>query len=202
MFLIVTRHQGAVEWLRRQGVEGDVVSHTTPEMVKGRHVIGVLPYGLASLAKSYTALELPGLKPGQRGDELSPEAMDEAGARLVTYRVAEGRDGRWAIREEKRERLLLQAAKELNLKEKLYGLFGRSPGKLFVDPTTWPADEQSAWDPEDWEEWKWGKWANTRFLFEMEEEWANWKFALLTPGEALALKKSRGCDFDIDVAAL
>ena len=94
MFLIVTRHAGAVEWLRRQGVSGDVVSHATPQLVEGRHVIGVLPYNLASLAKSYTALELPGLKPGQRGDELSPEGMDEAGARLVTYKVAEGREGR------------------------------------------------------------------------------------------------------------
>ena len=202
MFLIVTRHAGAVEWLRRQGVSGDVVSHATPQLVEGRHVIGVLPYNLASLAKSYTALELPGLKPGQRGDELSPEGMDEAGARLVTYKVAEGREGRWAIREEKRERLLLQAAKEFGLKEKLYGYFSGAKGKIFADPATWPADERDAWNPGDWEEWVEGRWANTKFLFEIEETWADFKFALLTPGEALALKKSRGCDFDIDVAAL
>jgi putative CRISPR-associated protein (TIGR02620 family) len=86
--LIVTRHQGLVEWLRRNGVEGEVVTHVDdPEMLRGKDVYGMLPYNLGALAKSVTIVSLPSLKLEQRGKDLTPEEMDAAGATLETFSV-------------------------------------------------------------------------------------------------------------------
>ena len=86
--LIVTRHAGAVEWLRRQGIEGEVVAHVgDPEQVRGRVVYGVLPFYLASIAAEVVTIDMPGLRQDQRGQDLSPEEMDSAGATLRTYVV-------------------------------------------------------------------------------------------------------------------
>lgn len=88
--LIVTRHAGAVEWLRMRGIEGEVIEHATPGQVRGRHVYGILPLGLAVEASSVTAIDVPDLRPEDRGRDLSPEEMDAAGARLRTYVVLTG----------------------------------------------------------------------------------------------------------------
>ncbi len=85
--LIVTRHAGAVEWLRRRGIEGDVVAQVTAEQVRGRIVVGILPLHLAAEAQEVIALDMPGLKPEQRGKDLTPEEMDAAGATLTRYVV-------------------------------------------------------------------------------------------------------------------
>jgi len=85
--VIVTRHAGMVEWLSLHGVEGDVIAHATPEDVRGRDVYGILPLNLAAEAFTITTVDMPGLKPEQRGQDLSPAEMDEAGATMTTYRV-------------------------------------------------------------------------------------------------------------------
>lgn len=41
--VIVTRHQGAVEWLRRQGITGQVTGQATPDDVTGKVIVGNLP---------------------------------------------------------------------------------------------------------------------------------------------------------------
>jgi len=92
--VIVTRHGAAVEWLRRKGITGKVIAQATLEDVKGKDVIGVLPYWLGSLANSVTEISMPNLTLEQRqknaqGD-MSPEEMDEAGAKLVRYVVSQG----------------------------------------------------------------------------------------------------------------
>lgn len=86
--LIVSRHAGAVEWLRMRGITGPVVTHATPEDVRGRDVVGNLPLALAAEALTVTTIDLPDLPPEQRGKDLSPEEMDAAGACLATYQVA------------------------------------------------------------------------------------------------------------------
>ena len=86
-FVIVSRHAGAVEWLRRQGIEGKVIAHAAPEDVRGKVVIGALPLHLAALAERVGSIDMPGLTPAQRGQDLSPEEMDEAGAAIVWYEV-------------------------------------------------------------------------------------------------------------------
>ena len=85
--LIVTRHAGLVEWLRLHGVTGEVIPHATEENVRGRVVYGVLPLNLAAAAARVYAIDLPGLKPEQRGKDLTPDEMDDAGATLRGYRV-------------------------------------------------------------------------------------------------------------------
>lgn len=87
--LVVTRHAGTVEWLRQQGVVGEVVSHVTPEQVSGRDVVGILPVNLAALANSVAMVVFDNLPPEARGKELTPEEMDEYGASLRKYRVEE-----------------------------------------------------------------------------------------------------------------
>lgn len=85
--MIVTRHAGAIEWLRLRGVEGAVISHATPDQVRGCAVYGVIPLNLAAEAAEVWAIDLPGLKPEDRGSDLTPEEMDRAGATLSGYRV-------------------------------------------------------------------------------------------------------------------
>lgn len=87
--MIVTRHTGLVEWLRRRGITGNVVHIATIEDVLGKTVYGNLPLYLASFAERVLAVEFDNLSPARRGSELSPEQMDEAGAVLRCYRVIE-----------------------------------------------------------------------------------------------------------------
>lgn len=86
--IIVTRHSGLTEWLRRQGIDGEVISHViNAEQVEGKHVYGALPFHLASLAESVTVVDLPNLPADKRGAELSADEMDAYGATLCTYVV-------------------------------------------------------------------------------------------------------------------
>ena len=84
--IIVTRHEGAVEWLRQQGITGNVISHATESDVAGKDVIGILPLHLAALANSVTAIVMD-LPPEFRGKDITPEQMDACGAKLVKYEV-------------------------------------------------------------------------------------------------------------------
>lgn len=86
-FVIVTRHAGLVAWLAARGIEGHVIAHATIADVEGYHVIGNVPLYLAAYAAAVTTVDLPGLKPEQRGQDLTPAEMDAAGAELNTYTV-------------------------------------------------------------------------------------------------------------------
>lgn len=85
--IIVTRHKGAIEWLRQQGIEGKAISHATADDVRCRKVYGNLPLHLAAEAASVTIISLPDLKPEQRGKDLSPDEMYAAGAHLESFEV-------------------------------------------------------------------------------------------------------------------
>lgn len=85
--IIVTRHIGLVEWLALRGLTGRVIAQATPDDIRGRHVIGVLPLHLAALATIVTTVDMPGLAPEQRGKDLTPAEMDAAGATLNHYCV-------------------------------------------------------------------------------------------------------------------
>lgn len=97
--LIVTRHAGAVDWLRGQWIEGEVVDHLTPDMLDGVDVvIGVLPVHLAVAAHQrgcrVVLIQIAGTPP--RGAEYTAEDMEEAGACLreltLELSAADGRD--------------------------------------------------------------------------------------------------------------
>ena len=87
--LVVTRHAGLVEYLRAEGLVPDgveVVAHATPDVVRGRHVLGVLPHSLSCLTASYTevALRLP---PEARGRELTADEVRAYCVGVYTYEV-------------------------------------------------------------------------------------------------------------------
>jgi len=84
--IIVTRHKGLVEWLAQQGITGQVISHVDdPSQIKRRVVYGILPFHLASQALAVVTVDMPGLKPEQKGVDISPAEMDAAGASLRAY---------------------------------------------------------------------------------------------------------------------
>jgi len=86
--VIVSRHAGAVEWLRQHGIEGEVIAQVvSPEQVRGRVVVGALPLHLAAEAAEVVAIDMPRLTAEQRGRDLTPAEMDAAGATLSRYVV-------------------------------------------------------------------------------------------------------------------
>lgn len=87
--LVVTRHPGLVEFLRERGLctpDVTVISHASPEDVRGKHVCGVLPHSLSCLCESFT--EVPLALPAElRGVELSVQQMRQYAGEPVTYIV-------------------------------------------------------------------------------------------------------------------
>jgi putative CRISPR-associated protein (TIGR02620 family) len=87
--LIVSRHAGAIEWIRANvpGVTSDtpVQEAVTPGDVRGRVVCGNLPLHLAAAAKQVLAVEFSG--PPPRGQEYGAAEMTAAGARVAAYSV-------------------------------------------------------------------------------------------------------------------
>ncbi len=93
----VTRHPGAVEWARRQGIVVDhPVAHLEVDRIAlGDVVIGTLPVNLAAAVCAcggryrHLSLDLPA---EWRGRELSADDMQRFGARLEEYRITAVRD--------------------------------------------------------------------------------------------------------------
>jgi putative CRISPR-associated protein (TIGR02620 family) len=85
--VIVTRHAGLAEWLKLHGITGNVIAQATPADVRGKRVVGALPLSLAAEAAEVIGIDMPGLKPEQRGKDLTPAEMDAAGATMSTYQV-------------------------------------------------------------------------------------------------------------------
>ncbi len=87
--LVVTRHNGLVEYLGELGLVSEatqVVTHAYPELVTGRNVCGVLPHSLSCLCETFTEVPLR-LPPELRGVELTLEQVRELADDPVTYRV-------------------------------------------------------------------------------------------------------------------
>lgn len=88
--LIVTRHPGLVEYLHEIGLadaETVVKAHATPDVVKGKHVCGVLPHSLSCLCETFTEVPLLNLPQELRGAELTVEQVRQFAGAPVTYRV-------------------------------------------------------------------------------------------------------------------
>lgn len=86
--VIVSRHSGLVEWLKRNGVNGEVVSHATPENIRGKYVIGNLPIHLASLAYRII-VPVYDIPESLRGQELTADDLDKLGCQLKSFFVLE-----------------------------------------------------------------------------------------------------------------
>ena len=87
--MIVTRHEGAVEWLAQRGITGKVFKHVEdPAFVAGKIVVGALPLHLAALTAKIGSIDMPALRADQRGKDLTPAEMDAAGAVISWYIVS------------------------------------------------------------------------------------------------------------------
>lgn len=92
MMYFVSRHFGAIDWARRQGLPVDRwVPHLRLEDVApGDTVAGTLPVTLAAevcrRGARYLHLSLD-LPPHWRGRELSADELEQAGARLECFHV-------------------------------------------------------------------------------------------------------------------
>jgi len=75
--VIVTRHAGLVEVLAEMGYTGKVISHATPDDVRGKVVLGVLPLHLAAQTALFGEITL-NLTPEQRGVELTAQEVRDA----------------------------------------------------------------------------------------------------------------------------
>ena len=84
--VIVTRHSGLVEWLKRRGIEGEVVSHADEETVRGKRVYGVLPFRLAALADEFVEVSFA-VPVELRGKELSADDIDGLNPQMTEWRV-------------------------------------------------------------------------------------------------------------------
>ena len=94
MNYIVTRHEGAAEWLRSKGYDGNVLPHLKQEQVsEGNTYIGVLPIpmvkAILDAGSRFLLLVLPDVAPSQRGASMTPAEMDEAGAHLIEVKNIE-----------------------------------------------------------------------------------------------------------------
>ncbi len=90
--IIITRHSGAVEWLRNHGVEGPVIERATADDVRGNVVVGVLPLELAAEAKEvwtirFQTSEEARKRHAETGGNIPAEEMEALGAELIGFRV-------------------------------------------------------------------------------------------------------------------
>jgi CRISPR-associated protein Csx16 len=88
MIYILTRHEGAVEWLRMKGFDGTVLSHLEKNQIyAGNIYIGQLPIPMVKeildAGSRFLLLFLPDITLSQRGQEMTPQEMEETGAHLV-----------------------------------------------------------------------------------------------------------------------
>jgi len=87
---IVSRHMGAIEWLQSKGFRGKAIAHLNPTQLRaGDTVVGVLPITLVkqllNMGVRVYSLQLPNVPRELRGQELTPEMMDQYGAKV--YRI-------------------------------------------------------------------------------------------------------------------
>lgn len=87
--LIVTQYYENTPWLHEQGIFGEVNARPRDDEIRGRTVIGNIPYRLAHLAKRVGAIEMPGIRADQKGQRLTPKELYEVGAYLRWFRVVE-----------------------------------------------------------------------------------------------------------------
>lgn len=88
--VVITRHATLVTYLREIGVLTDadahIIAQATPDDVRDAHVIGVLPFHLASLAAQVTTLDLD-TPPDLRGKELTLDQLRQYAKGTATYVV-------------------------------------------------------------------------------------------------------------------
>lgn len=89
--IVVTRHAALIELLKEREMIDDsteIVASCTPDQIRGRHVIGILPLHLAVFAESVTVVQIDA-PPELRGRELDLEQTRKYAGPAQTFRVYE-----------------------------------------------------------------------------------------------------------------
>ena len=86
--VIVTRHQGLVDWLKDRGMDYPVIAHANPESIRDAIVIGILPPRLACHATAIIDIGL-NITQEMRGRELTKEDMDSMELSVKAYSTTE-----------------------------------------------------------------------------------------------------------------
>lgn len=85
----VTRHDALAQYLKEIGLIDEntpILKRATPDEIRGKHAVGIIPYWLARYAASVTVIQLN--RPADnRNRELSLPEVREAAGKPVTYRV-------------------------------------------------------------------------------------------------------------------
>lgn len=87
--LVITRHKALVAYLIEEKLidsNCQVETHASPDLVKNKKVIGVLPHSLSCLTESFTEIPLH-LPQELRGKELSLEDVRKYADPPVTYKI-------------------------------------------------------------------------------------------------------------------
>lgn len=87
----ITRHQGALEWAQRQGIEATVLAHLDVAHIHpGDTVIGTLPVHIAAeicaIGATYLHLILD-TPEHMRGHELTADEMTKYNAHLMEFKI-------------------------------------------------------------------------------------------------------------------
>lgn len=87
--IIVTTHNGLVEWLRRRGVQGAVFTRVKHSDIRGKHVFGSLPIYLAAEAACYTIITIPHFssRSYDAHADITADEMTAMGARMESFTV-------------------------------------------------------------------------------------------------------------------
>jgi len=88
-YIVVTRHKGLIDFLKQKKIINEdtpVYEHVQIDDVKGKHVLGVLPYWLAVHALTVTEISMD-LPLSLRGKELSAEEVEQFIKEPVTVQV-------------------------------------------------------------------------------------------------------------------
>lgn len=86
--ILVTRHEGAVEWLRRKGLEPTrVLSHIyNPSQIAGKNVVGTLPLHLVLLPRLFGRIVMD-YQTGEHVPNYTWQEMEALNARILWYRI-------------------------------------------------------------------------------------------------------------------
>ena len=87
--LVITRHKALVVYLVEKGLINpncQVEAHASPDLVRGKKVIGVLPHSLSCLTETFTEIPLR-LPQELRGKELILEDVRKYAGQPATYKV-------------------------------------------------------------------------------------------------------------------
>ena len=87
--LIISRHAGAMGWIQKhhpEFAECELITHASPEILKGKRVIGILPIQLAVLATEFWNLSL-NVPANMRGKELTIEDMEKFDCKIEQFQI-------------------------------------------------------------------------------------------------------------------